>query len=82
MGQAKRRGSFEDRVQQAQDRRAAEIEAARLLEQERKAKLQAEWDALPQEEKDRIIASHRRRKAKRLSPLAAVALILGASYFP
>ncbi len=51
MGQAKKRGTFEERSQQAIARRAEEIRKADEEEDERQAAAKAKWDAMTEEEK-------------------------------
>ena len=74
MGQAKRRGSFEERKAQAQarehERRQREVE----LKERQEA--QERFDALPQAEKDALIAQARRRRS--VAPFLLFALGLSA----
>lgn len=76
MGQAKRKGSFEDRVAAAQEReRLAELareESERIAEAERQAK----WDAMTDEEKEAALRKQRKAKssANLLSSLYGMAL--------
>ena len=70
MGQAKRRGSFEERKAQAQarDHERREHERERLqqeseLKERKRQEAQERFDARPQEEKDALIALARRRRS-------------------
>lgn len=76
MGQAKRRGSREDRVAQARERdRAARVERDRARDEEIRQRA-IEWEALPDAEK-RL----RLEKARRFREMMSGALRLGGPFF-
>jgi hypothetical protein len=75
MGQAKRRGSFEERRQQSianreEETRKADAEADRLYA-ERQAAAQAKWDAMTPEEQDAALTRNRRRR----SPMGMIGIL-------
>lgn len=72
MGQAKQRGTFEERRQQSIDRREAEA-------QERDRKLAEWWNAMTPEEQEAIREKRRRSQQSGMNLMAMTALIMGAS---
>lgn len=63
MGQAKRRGSFEERKAQAQARDRERLQSEMERRERERQEAQERFDALPQEEKDALIAQARRRRS-------------------
>jgi len=80
MGQAKQRGNYEERRQQAIDRRKEEMRLAMEAQAERQRKAQEAWDALTPEQQEQEREKYRRRRANRgaIAPLLMTAL-MGAS---
>lgn len=87
MGQARKRGTREERIEQSiiarqcREEEARQIEAVRRREQEeRRRALQAEYDALTPEEKEAYRKEHpeRFRKRTNIGTLAALSLFAGA----
>lgn len=73
MGQAKQRGTFEERRKQATDRLAEQAaERERQLEA-RRAEAQALWDSMSEEEKEAYLTH--KRKQRSLPKLGAFALL-------
>lgn len=66
MGQAKRRGTLDERIAQSQIARAELLERNRL-----------EWQALPEAEKERL-RNLAERRAKRKRTYAAIAALLSS----
>ena len=54
MGQAKRRGTREQRIEQAQAAQQRQREAWEAERQRKRESEQAAWDALPEEERQRV----------------------------
>jgi len=79
MGQAKKRGSFEDRRQQSIEKtRAKNAEYERIREEKRIA-AQAAWDALSEEEKI-LIRETKRMNRERMSAMSILPfLMIGAA---
>lgn len=76
MGEAKRRGSKQERVQQARQRNAAALEQARLQHIAAQKELDDRLDAMSPEQR----AAHARTQRRRLKPMQvlAIAAMLGA----
>lgn len=68
MGEAKRRGTFEQRRAAAIAREEEAAAALRRQQEEKQRQLQAEWDALPEEEKEKHRAKARERQSRRIGP--------------
>lgn len=77
MGEAKNRGTREDRVQQARERVRAEHDARRKQDEERRAAEQAAFDALPPEEQEKA-AEQRRWNRMPMAGMISIAAILAA----
>lgn len=78
MGQAKKRGPFEVRKQQAIAAREAEYAAYKAeqqrIEEERRAAAQAKWDAMSEDERNAVKTTAARRHTGRL-PIGAMAIL-------
>ena len=84
MGEAKKRGSFEQRVAQAAERRKLEAEAlkAKRLEQERlERERRAALNEAERKREDRVRRVESARKVRSSLEIAAVAGLLAASAF-
>lgn len=82
MGQARRRGSFEDRQRAAIAARAEESARIQLEFVEERRRQQEMFDALSPEEQDKIVAERKARERRRNSALGALgiaAALLGFS---
>ena len=78
MGQAKRRGTFDDRRAQAITKAGEEKRIKEQEESERRRLAQERWDALSEEEKEAIREKMRQRRGRRYSLAPLLMLALGA----
>lgn len=63
MGQAKKRGSFEQRVQQSRDASAERIESRYQEEKRQREEFEAYWAALSEEERE-VLRTKKRERAR------------------
>ena len=83
MGQARKRGSYEERVQQSLARTVREQEEAAKRKRLKREEDQRWWDSLTPEQQEKELAAYRARKKRKHSAFLALAFgaALGARFW-
>jgi CHASE3 domain sensor protein len=75
MGQAKDRGSFDERVAQSRARKAEEERVRQERAEIVRKQAREQWDAMSEEEKDKVREEVKRRRNRPGAVVAAVAMM-------